>query len=99
MNWFNPQIHTGWEKDMPLEKRRDLVLKAHKGNYLASARSMQALANVTTDMETKKQAAIDADYFFTENSKIQYVHPGKKIRNREVYREKKNKILGFIPRL
>ena len=54
--WFDPRIHTGWEKDMGERKRRKLVLKASKGDKLANGRGMIALANVTTDKETKQKA-------------------------------------------
>lgn len=66
--WFHPQIHTGWEKDLPVVERRKKVLDAYKGDALASARSLQALSNVTQDLETKKQARKDALYFYQENS-------------------------------
>jgi len=62
--WYEPGVETGWEKDMYKGERRFLVLKAHKGDVLASARSMQALSNVTTDRETKRKARADALYFF-----------------------------------
>ncbi len=65
--WYKPKVHTGWEKGQPLEKRRAKVLKAHKGDELAAARAMQALANVTQDNETKQEAAKDADYFYQEH--------------------------------
>lgn len=65
--WYEPGVETGWEKDMPQGERRGLVLKAHKGDILASARSMQALANVTTDRETKREARVDALHFFREH--------------------------------
>jgi len=58
--WFEPGVKMGWEKDMPMAKRRGLVLKAHGGDYLATARALQALANVTTDRETKKKAKAEA---------------------------------------
>jgi len=64
--WFEPGVETGWEKGMPQGERRQLVLKAHKGDELASARAMQSLANVTTDRETKREARADATYFFSE---------------------------------
>ena len=62
--WFEPGVHTGWEKEQPQLVRRGKVLKAHKGDELASARSMQALANVSTDRDTAKKASEDADYFY-----------------------------------
>lgn len=64
--FFHPKVHTGWEKGMPAAKRRRLVLKAHKGSYLSSARSMQALANVTQDGPTADKAHADAKYFYRE---------------------------------
>jgi hypothetical protein len=71
--WFKPGIHTGWDKDMPPEKRRALVLKAHKGNMTAAGRSMQALSNVSTDDKTREVARADALYFFGEVSKESYI--------------------------
>lgn len=62
--WFEPGVHTGWEKGQPESERRVKVLNAHKGDELASARSMMALANVTTDKETKMLAKWDAKYFY-----------------------------------
>jgi len=64
--WFEPGVETGWEKGMPRERRRRLVLEAHKGDELASAKAMQALANVSTDRETKREARADAVHFFSE---------------------------------
>lgn len=62
--WFNPQVDTGWEKTQPEAERRVNVLTAHGGDELASGRAMQALANVTTDRETKRAARDDAKYFY-----------------------------------
>ena len=66
--WFHPKIHSGWDKRMETEERRALMLKAHKGNYLATARALQALANVNSgprgDSGTNYVAGIDARYFF-----------------------------------
>lgn len=67
--WFSPKKHTGWHKTMPATKRRQVALKAHKNNALSAARSLQALANVTKDRETKKLAQVDAEYFFNLNRK------------------------------
>ena len=67
--WFNPKVHSGWEKNMPLTERRRKTLKAHKGSLLSSARAMQALANVTRDPATRKAAQVDANYFFKKNAK------------------------------
>ena len=62
--------HSGWRKDMPVRKRRRLVLRSTTGNkmserYLEAARHMQALSNLTTDTKTKKEASKDAQFFFT----------------------------------
>jgi hypothetical protein len=62
--WYRPSLHTGWKADMPQDRRRKLVLDAHGGELLASARSMQALSNVTVDKTTKREAGLDARYFF-----------------------------------
>jgi len=62
--WFEPKTHTGWEKEQSQKVRRAKVLKAHKGDELASARSMQTLANVSTDRDTARKASEDADYFY-----------------------------------
>ena len=67
--WYAPKVHSGWEKGMPLTKRRGLVLRAHKGDVLASARAMQALANITTDTATRRAAQSDAKYFYARNAK------------------------------
>jgi len=64
--WFEPQVETGWEKSQNQSVRRGKVLKAHNGDYLASGRAMQALANITTDRETRKKARADAVYFMGE---------------------------------
>ena len=62
--WYKPGIETGWRKDMSIEERRHLVLRAHKGDELASAQSMQALSNVSTDVKTKQASRADALYFY-----------------------------------
>ncbi len=67
--FFHPKVHTGWEKDMSAEERRRRVLSAHKGDELAAGRSMQALANVTTDSATKSAARADALYFYAKHRK------------------------------
>lgn len=67
--FFHPKVHTGWSKNESLSGRRRKVLKAHKGDILASGRAMQALANVTTDHATKVQAQADANYFYRLNKK------------------------------
>jgi len=67
--WYHPKVETGWEKDMPAEERRKLMLDAHGGDYLAAARALQALANVTQDRTTRARAAADARYFYLEYRK------------------------------
>jgi len=62
--WFEPQVETGWRKDDSEPIRRAKVLDAHKGDELASARALGALANVTTDRETRSRARADAKYFY-----------------------------------
>ena len=65
--WYELGTKTGWEKGQPESIRRAKVLKAHKGDELASARSMQSLANITTDRETATKAARDAKYFYRQH--------------------------------
>jgi hypothetical protein len=65
--WYEHNVEMNWHKDEPAEVRRANALKAHKGDELAAARALQALANVTTDAETTKLAKVDADYFFAKH--------------------------------
>jgi hypothetical protein len=51
-----------WDKTLPAEVRRNLILKAHHGNELAAAQTLKTLANVTKDQETRQLAATDAVY-------------------------------------
>lgn len=62
--WFSPSITTNWKKTDSQETRRRNTLKAHKGDYLATARSLMALSNVTTDSETKRKSRGDSLHFF-----------------------------------
>ncbi len=63
--WYHPEVSdTGWSKDLPAVKRRRLALKAHGNDLLSTARSLQALANVTTDRETERLAKADAEWFY-----------------------------------
>jgi hypothetical protein len=62
--FYHPKVEMHWHKDQSAEVRRANALKAHNGNELATARALQALANVTTDAETAKLAKADADYLF-----------------------------------
>ena len=54
----------GWRKDMGREKRLRTALRSRRGNVLATARALNALANVTTDVETKRKARADASYLY-----------------------------------
>ncbi|PPD58161.1 hypothetical protein [Dehalogenimonas etheniformans] len=65
--WYQHGVDMNWSKDMVAETRRRHALEAHKGDELATARSLQALANVTTDSATKNRATADADYFFSRH--------------------------------
>lgn len=65
--WYQHNVEMNWHKDEPAEVRRANALKAHKGDKLATARTLQALANVTTDPETGDLAKNDADYFFAKH--------------------------------
>ena len=65
--FYHPRVEMHWHKDQSAEVRRANALKAHNGNELATARALQALANVTTDAETAKLAKTDAHYFFLEH--------------------------------
>jgi len=62
--WFEPSVVTGWSKDLAQSTRINKVVRAHKGDLLASARSMQALSNVTTDSETCRKSKADANVLF-----------------------------------
>jgi len=62
--WFSPQVRTGWSKDLSQKVRIARVVRAHKGDLLASARSLQALANVSTDSATQRKAQSDAGILF-----------------------------------
>jgi hypothetical protein len=64
--WFVPGKKSGWKKSSPSKTRRQSVLKAYKGDLLKAAREVQALANVTTDPETRQKALRDAKYFFQQ---------------------------------
>ena len=65
--FFHPKVEMHWHKDQTAKVRRANALKAHSGSELATARALQALANVTTDAETARLAKADADYFFLKH--------------------------------
>ncbi len=94
--FFEKGVTTGWMKDMPMDKRRRLVLKAHKGDKLSSARSMQSLANVTTDRETKRAARADAVFFFGEHKSSP---PGIMGRSKQLGTRRAKRITPKTPRL
>jgi len=64
--WYKHTVKMNWHKDETAEVRRANALKAYKGDELATARALQALANVTTDADTARLAKSDADYFFSK---------------------------------
>ena len=66
--WYEHDVEMNWHKDESSETRRANALKAHKGDELATARALQALANVTNDSKTKQLARSDAEYFFAMHS-------------------------------
>jgi len=66
--WYEHGPEMNWHKEMPESTRRSNVLAAHKGDELATARSLQALSNVTTDSETKRLTRADAEYFFSKHT-------------------------------
>jgi hypothetical protein len=65
--WYEHNVEMHWHKNQTTEVRRANALAAHKGDTLAAARALQALANVTTDTDTAKLAKKDADYFFANH--------------------------------
>ena len=65
--WYHPKVHTGWHAESPVGERRALVLKAHKGDLLASGRSLQSLANVSQEKFVQDEANKDAEYFFRKH--------------------------------
>jgi len=57
----------GWRKDMPQWKRIQVAVRNRRGNMLSAARALNALANVTTDHETKLRARADASYLYKQH--------------------------------
>lgn len=65
--WFSPsKENTGWHAKDPAKVRRAKARRSHKTD-LATARSLQALANVTRDKRTAEIAQKDATYFFRQH--------------------------------
>ncbi len=56
-----------WSKDQTQVMRRYLALRSRRGNLLKTARALMALANVTKDDETHRNARSDALYFYRLN--------------------------------
>ena len=67
--WYKPSKQdTGWHKNDPPTTRRRRALAAHK-NHLSTAKSLQALSNITQDLPTKRAASADAKYFYKMHEK------------------------------
>ena len=68
--WFSPKSHSDWKKTQSATTRRRKLLastdkrKSLHDRYVAAARKIQALANVTKDSVTKQLSKRDALYFF-----------------------------------
>lgn len=81
--WFKEAVEEkapydlgGWSKSKPATVRRKEALKSRDNKltkhqqYISAARALQALANVTKDIDTKEVAKRDADYLFDEAKKF-----------------------------
>ena len=90
--WFERRVETGWEKEQPPNTRRAKVLRAHKGDELSSAKSMQALSNVSTDVATKRASRTDALYFYR-------LHRIEQKRTPKISRRRSMRITPKTPRL
>lgn len=64
--WFAAGEPLGWRKTDSMAKRRRIALRNRGGDKLATARALQALANVTEDSETRRKAEADAQYFYRQ---------------------------------
>jgi hypothetical protein len=63
--WFEPSSKSlNWHKEDSQTTRRRNALRSRKGSFLAVARALQALANISKDDETARKAGSDAKYFF-----------------------------------
>jgi len=62
--WFAPGPKLGWRRDLSQKRRINIALRHRNGNVLATARALNALANVTKDPETKRKARVDARKLF-----------------------------------
>lgn len=63
-NWFETGKPLNWSKDDSMTTRRRAALKSRRGDYLKTARALNALANVTQDKETERKARADAKHFY-----------------------------------
>ena len=68
--FFHPKVHTGWHKGDSIITRRRRALKAHKKDYLVTAKSLQSLSNVSKDKTTSRLAGVDARYFFRKHKEL-----------------------------
>jgi butyrate kinase len=68
--FFHPLVKMGWHKNLLAKVRRQLAFKAHNFDELATADSLQELANVTQDTKTKEIASLDARYFFRLHKRL-----------------------------
>lgn len=70
--FFSPGKPMNWHKTQSQTMRRRNALHAHKGDCLATARALQALANVQSgshgDIETRRKASADAKHFFAKHN-------------------------------
>ena len=64
VKWFEAGKSLNWRKEDTQTQRRRVALASRKGKLLPTARALQALANVTTDSETRRKAHADAQYFY-----------------------------------
>jgi hypothetical protein len=77
-NWKNitavKNKESVWDKTLPADVRRDIVLKAYHGNELAAARALKNLANATRDKEAKVLAATDAVFLLKMSQEFASPH-------------------------
>jgi hypothetical protein len=66
---FEPLSGSHWSKRLPMEKRRSIVLRNHRGNYLKSAQAMDYLAKGNPDKKTRELSSVDREYFRKEYRK------------------------------
>lgn len=84
--WFDPKVHSGWKKNLPLVERRTKAFTAHGKNLLATARALLALSNVQQDAPTARIAGRDSRFFFRMNRRMK---EAQKQGQREVRRVEK----------